>query len=625
MKWVFASNDGGRDSGFHDAGVETFKGNFDRYLARELIQNSLDARLDAKKPVKVKFALEKLDRSAIPDLKGLSATFVRCADYWADQPKARKFFEDAAKLANAEAVTALRVGDYNTTGVIGSDTDRTKNWYNLIRCAGSSSKSGAEGGSFGIGKNAPFAASQMRTVLYSTYNSDREHVFQGVAMLASHQLPSGRTAQPTGYLGGRDGSSLRSKDDIPPIFLRRHMGTDIIVLGFPATESWKKDLVYSVLESCWPAIDHNDLVVTVGDLEISSSNLRAALATFSGEDDFTAHLYFKAFKDSGHAFHENLPSLGEVTLYLTTGDSDLPKRVAMVRKTGMVVFHKQFRSIVPFCGVFMCRNEKGNKLLRDMEPPRHDYWDSDHPEKGANRKTEAEYVQFIRDCVKTLLPADDAKVISVPGLNRFLPDDDESPDEPFDGVKDLEKAESAERSPLPEKIEGKKIDSRRSSVAPDHAEEGEGEGEAQGEDGGGHEEPGGGSGGSGDDSGNGDRDRKGGTQKGGSQGEQPKPSVPIRYRTFATNLATGTYNISVQSAQRMPKTVTLAVWAVGDDQRAPVDIRAARLSDGRDIPVRGSGLLGPLLLPGNNGSLQMEVRLGEPLRLAMEVAAHEAE
>jgi hypothetical protein len=46
MKWTFARNDGGRDGGFHDAGVETFRGDFDRYLARELIQNSLDARFD---------------------------------------------------------------------------------------------------------------------------------------------------------------------------------------------------------------------------------------------------------------------------------------------------------------------------------------------------------------------------------------------------------------------------------------------------------------------------------------------------------------------------------------------------------------------------------------------------
>jgi len=31
MEWFFPSNNGGQESGFNDAGVETFKGNIDRY------------------------------------------------------------------------------------------------------------------------------------------------------------------------------------------------------------------------------------------------------------------------------------------------------------------------------------------------------------------------------------------------------------------------------------------------------------------------------------------------------------------------------------------------------------------------------------------------------------------
>jgi hypothetical protein len=50
MKWLFPKNEGGREGGFHDAGVETFKGNFDRYLARELIQNSLAHALTPTEP-----------------------------------------------------------------------------------------------------------------------------------------------------------------------------------------------------------------------------------------------------------------------------------------------------------------------------------------------------------------------------------------------------------------------------------------------------------------------------------------------------------------------------------------------------------------------------------------------
>src|ERR1700723_321397 len=166
MKWLFAKNDGGQDSGFHNPGVETFKGNFDRYLARELIQNSLDARLKSHEPVHVEFEVLELQRSDIPDIDSLSETFASCGKYWKHDKKAHDFFVRAQKLSNSAKIPALKIGDYNTTGVLGSDTEREKNWYNLIRSSGSSSKTGDEGGSFGIGKNAPFAASQLRTVLY---------------------------------------------------------------------------------------------------------------------------------------------------------------------------------------------------------------------------------------------------------------------------------------------------------------------------------------------------------------------------------------------------------------------------------------------------------------------------
>ena len=72
----------------------------------------------------------------------------------------------------------------------------------------------------------------MRTVLYSTYNKDKEHVFIGVAMLVSHLAANGAKLQPTGYLGGKGGASIRDKSEIPEHFLRAKMGTDIIVLGF---------------------------------------------------------------------------------------------------------------------------------------------------------------------------------------------------------------------------------------------------------------------------------------------------------------------------------------------------------------------------------------------------------
>lgn len=628
MNWVFPKNDGGRDSGFHDAGVETFKGNFDRYLARELIQNSLDARLDQGKPVHVKFNLLKLKRSEVPGMDYLQQTFERCAEYWTEHEKVYAFFQRAAELAAQPNLTVMKVGDYNTTGVPGADTDRSQNWYHLIRCAGSSSKWGGEGGSFGIGKNAPFAASRLRTVLYSTKTTGGDTAFQGVSTLVSHKLPDGSTAQPTGFLGGDHGESIREPGHIPHIFRREEYGLDITALEYPATPTWQNDLVYSVLDNFWPAIDFGDLIVTVGDQTIDRENLPHLLHKFSAQEDFTAHQFYQAYKTPTHQFHEHLPTIHECSLHVTAGDMDLPKRVAMVRKTGMVIYQRGYlRSLLPFCGVFLCLNEEGNRVLRDMEPPRHDTWDPDHPERGANKKVEREYIDFVRECIRKLVPIDDSKVISIPDLNRFLPDDDEADEDSFDGSDATTTEETAERSQLPEAINGRRIDPRRHSMQPDsmstegnedetEASEGEGTGggpaEGENEDDGGTGAVGGGR-----------EDGNAGPETGGASGAQSKPAVPVYYRTFAKALESGVYHLVVRRERPGTGQLKLNVATVGDDQKAPAEIVEARATDGREIPIAGPGILGPVALP-DGGAERIEIRLSEPVRVAMEVSAHEA-
>lgn len=133
ITWNFPSNDGGRDNGLNDPGVETFKGDFDRYLARELGQNSLDARRDTKKPVLLTFDLLEAPRKDIPGIDFLQEVFVRSGKFWAHDPKAKAFFKAAEKLADAKTIPVLMVGDYNTRGLLGDDDNKTGDWYNLIR------------------------------------------------------------------------------------------------------------------------------------------------------------------------------------------------------------------------------------------------------------------------------------------------------------------------------------------------------------------------------------------------------------------------------------------------------------------------------------------------------------
>jgi hypothetical protein len=139
-------------------------------------------------------------------------------------------------------------------------------------------------------------------------------------------------------------------------------------------------------------------------------------------------------------------------------------------------------------------------------------------------------------------------------------------------------------------------------------------------------------------SGNNSNETDGGTGGGGSGGEgegnagketgrkggsHPKPALPVRYRTFAKNIESGVYSLLVSLDEQGSQSVNLLVSTVGDDQKAPADIRTARMEDGTAIPVAGPGVIGPILLSA--GSLhRIEVTLSEPVRVAMEVSAHEA-
>ena len=232
----------------------------------------------------------------------------------------------------------------------------------------------------------------MRTVIYSTVTKDRGVAFQGVARLVSHEHAKGGTAQHVGYLGDKKGASIRDKKLIPSSFGRSKPGTDVIILGYNAEDTWKDDLIASVLEYFWPAIHLGDLEVEVAGTKITRTNLSKLLGEYSTKGELTAHHYYRAFTDKAATqFEEKLSTLGKVSVHLLAGEG-LPKKVAMVRKTGMVIYHQSFRALVPFCGVFFCRNKHGNEILRDMEPPRHDAWDQNHPEKNAHRKDALEFM-----------------------------------------------------------------------------------------------------------------------------------------------------------------------------------------------------------------------------------------
>ena len=81
-EWRFPANNFDVEKGLDTADMETFKKDPISSLAREICQNSIDARKDKNLPVRVEFALFSVDSHQIPGLHRLKQEIESCQKYW---------------------------------------------------------------------------------------------------------------------------------------------------------------------------------------------------------------------------------------------------------------------------------------------------------------------------------------------------------------------------------------------------------------------------------------------------------------------------------------------------------------------------------------------------------------
>jgi hypothetical protein len=224
-----------------------------------------------------------------------------------------------------------------------------------------------------------------------------------------------------------------------------------------------------------------------------------------------------------------------------------------------------------------------------------------------------------------------AKIIEIPDLYKWLPDDESAGEEGTEPEADQDTRESWRRSPEVEPVVIRPLAPKQHATEPDSlAVEGSGdayagkpgEGEqAGGGPGGGENEGQGGTGGTGADA---DKQREGGTAGvGGDGGAEPKPPIPVRSRIFLAEPATGTYRLVMEPAQTAVADVR--VFAVGDDATVvPMRVREAWLDDGTKLILEADGTLITGLSFETKQVTRMWARVDSADRLSLEVTAHEA-
>ncbi len=202
--WDFPLKGTGNEQSYTNSGIELFKGKeLMENLAREICQNSLDAKIPGSSgPVVVKFkcvSVPQRDHELFADYKECIES---CKENWDGRmdDNLRDFLAAADAMLRKQAIPVLVASDYNTKGLTGVDAgeDEESAWRALAHSDGVSAKSSDSSGSYGIGKDAPFACTALSMVFYNTYAIDGGRAFQGTARLATLKK-NGRKTVGTGH------------------------------------------------------------------------------------------------------------------------------------------------------------------------------------------------------------------------------------------------------------------------------------------------------------------------------------------------------------------------------------------------------------------------------------------
>lgn len=302
-QWDFMSVSGSyQKKGLNDSGVETFKDDSFKSLAREICQNSLDARNtgfsnDEAVPVVVEFHRYSQSANHFPGRERMIDAFKRSQSFWKKEEveETVRFFKEAEKTLTSESLGWMRISDFKTFGLRGveraASASGTTPWSSLVMSDGVSNKSGDAGGSFGIGKFATFSCSAIRTCFYSTITDSNHRGAQGVSRLVTFENDDATRTLGIGYFRNR-GEAIRNTLDLDPSFSRNDPGTDIFIPGFLPDKSWIEDVKKAVLEGFLYAIFHKKLIVRLRD---GASKLQGAHSR-SGREPFLQRIRRRRFR-----------------------------------------------------------------------------------------------------------------------------------------------------------------------------------------------------------------------------------------------------------------------------------------------------------------------------------------
>ena len=413
-----------------DPAQQYFEGSHaDHAVVRETIQNTLDnLGENADGAIRMEFELATMRTDDIPGIEKLREHLNAVAAQTKKQQGHERMVV-AARLAVQDEIPVLRISDYNTTGLTGSEkiTAEESPLSRLTRAQGGSNDD-ERGGSFGIGSAAGPSASNLCAVFYTSMPEDTGNsVMAGYSRLATHEL-DGTRYRADGYFTRLDLEDdfeyFRPAIKFGPFSERTEVGTDIYILGYrmadkdPELERVRD----AVIDNFMAAIDRGRLVVN-GIAQGNRWSLNADTLEGFAQRRPEAHAFYVALKDLEPA-ERVIKKIGMVKLYVNIDDRlDRKLHTVTMRAPLMKIDTFRHNSIsAKYAAVLMCETPEGNKYLRRLEPPQHHCWDAARDSENGNSVI-TNLKTFVRDALKARVTEEIGDLVEIDGLSRFLPTD----------------------------------------------------------------------------------------------------------------------------------------------------------------------------------------------------------
>lgn len=445
LRWRFAPSNFGKRKGLSTGDAETFKKNPFGNFGREIIQNSIDARKSDEEPVYVEFSVFSISTADIPDIDGLKKAIRRSMDFWKEsQPAYYNEYEKMLKLLNSKNIECLRISDKNTTGLIGIDRpeDSKNNKYlALIKSSGVSDKnSETAGGSKGVGKNAAFLLSKIKTVFYSTHTSEGAMGYSGVADFITGYVQDDIDnehrdyTQGEGYFG-KNGYNAPQEGllNLDKNYSERetNSGTDIYILGLNKEEKWKSEILDSVLESFMVSIVKGQLVVKIQDIQLNSDTIIQII-----EKDIYVPYKKRPYYLSQYNILKGIGNIQVFDIETEYGPAYLrvlilndenkwmaTHKCVIIRYPYMKIFDLSLPRNLNVSAVCIIENGELGKRLREIENPQHNAWEPKRLASLEREKIESvvksikeQIEEDVLQCFKTSIQ----EVIDPYGAGEFL-------------------------------------------------------------------------------------------------------------------------------------------------------------------------------------------------------------